>query len=61
MAAGLSRAAARGGSDQPDVVEAAAWHLDLLHVGRGGQGKNGLKLGGAHPSHRHSLHRLHGL
>lgn len=36
-------------------MEPAAWNLNLLHVGLGGQRDDGLELGGADSSHSHRL------
>lgn len=54
-AAGLPRAAGGGRSDEADVVEAASWYLNLLHVGLRGQRDDGFKLGAADSAHRHRL------
>lgn len=40
--------ASAGRRHKPHVMEAAAGDLDLLHVGRGGQGDDGFKLGRRH-------------
>ena len=53
--AGLSRAAGCGCRDEADVVEPAAWNLNLLHVGLGGQWDDGLELGGTDSSNSHRL------
>lgn len=58
-AARLCGAAAGGGRYQTHIMEAAARHLDLLHIGRCGEGDDGLKLGCSHSSHR--LHWLYSL
>lgn len=36
-------------------MEPASWHLNLLHVGLGGQWDDGLELGAADSSHSHRL------
>lgn len=56
---GLSRAARRRCRDEADVVEPAARHLDLLHVGLAGDGNDGLKLGATNSAHRDGLHWFH--
>ena len=42
-------------------MEAAAGDLDVLHIGRGGQGDDGLELGSPHPTHCDRLDWLHRL
>lgn len=56
---GLSRAASCGCCDQPDIVESAAWHLNLLHIRLACDGNDGLKLGATDSAHRDGLHWFH--
>lgn len=53
---GLSCAASCCCCDEPDIVEPAAWHLNLLHVWLARDGNDGLKLGATDSAHRNGLH-----
>lgn len=53
---GLSCAASCCCSDEPDIVEPAPWHLNLLHIRLARDGNDGLKLGATDSAHRDGLH-----
>lgn len=60
-AAASGRGAATGRRHQAHVMEAAAGDLDLLHVGRGGQGDDGFELGRRHSPYCDRLDWFHRL
>lgn len=53
---GLSCAVSCCCCDEPDIVEPAAWHLNLLHTRLARDGNDGLKLGATDSAHRDGLH-----
>ena len=53
---GLPCAASCCCCDEPDILEPAAWHLNLLHIRLVCDGNDGFKLGATDSGHRDGLH-----